>query len=111
VSGRIEGVVAPGPRRHGAASDQAEADRGNRRRDDAGGYAVQDFSDEDEDECGREGQDERRCGDGDNADCGEAAFPRHPIDERSARQMRDKTGDGASKQSEPDLFFVPAQIR
>ena len=95
IAGGIEGIIAPGARRHGAASDQAETDGGDRRGDDAAGDAVQHLGDEDQSERRRKSQYQGGARDGDNADRRKAAFPGHPIDERSARQVRDQAGNSA----------------
>src|SRR5712691_2623928 len=46
IAGRVEPKIPPGARRHRAAADEAEADRGDRRRDDPGGEPVQNLGQE-----------------------------------------------------------------
>ena len=109
TAGRITEIAA-GTNRHGAAPDQTETDAGDSRGDDAAGQALQQRRDEDHDERRREREDQRGHAGRDDAAREQAALPGDGVDECSARDLPDESGDPADGQDQPDVAVRPAEM-
>src|SRR6185312_3148219 len=100
-----------GVRGHGAPPDNAEADRADRRRDDARGQPVQNFRGEDEEPGGKQSQDQRRRADHRDADCGQGALPADCVGECAARYLAEHAEQAPRRQRHADARLSPSEAR